>query len=169
MHQFQPYPMEVLEFNPFKKIGQDWGVIVTERDGKTNGMTASWGSVGCLWNMNIATIFIRDSRFTKEMLDATETFSVNFFEEGKMKAAMGYLGKVSGRYEDKLASARLTVNHQCETAFLDESNFVLICRKLSATRLTEESFLDPSIKENFYKDGDMHTMYIGEIMEVLAR
>ena len=27
MHSFQPFPLEELEFNPFKTIGQDWGLV----------------------------------------------------------------------------------------------------------------------------------------------
>lgn len=50
-----------------------------------------------------------------------------------------------------------------------KGNLVLLCHKLSATRITEDSFLSPDIKEKWYPDGNMHTMYIAEIMEVLAR
>ena len=37
------------------------------------------------------------------------------------------------------------------------------------TRITEDSFLLPEIKEKWYKDGDMHTMYVAEIIDILAR
>lgn len=52
---------------------------------------------------------------------------------------------------------------------MDEGNFVLLCEKMSATRITEDSFLLPEIKEKWYKDGDMHTMYVAEIIDILAR
>lgn len=169
MHNFQPYPINLLEFNPFTKFSKDWAAVVTEAEGKANAMTVSWGGVGVLWGKNVATIYVRDSRYSKELLDHSDTFSVNFFNDPKMKSTLGYLGKVSGRNEDKLAGARLHVNHELHTPYLDEATFVIVCKKLSATRMTEDSFLDPSIKEKWYEDGDMHTMYIGEIIDILAR
>lgn len=169
MHDFQPYPMELLEFNPFTKIGKEWAAIVTEVDGKANAMTASWGSVGVLWGKNIATIFVRESRYTKELLDKSDTFSVCFFEDDKMHSTLNYLGKVSGRNEDKLAGARLHINHSDGVPFLDEAKFVLACKKLSTTLIKTEDFNDPSLKDQFYQDNDLHTMYVGEILQVYAR
>ena len=47
MHTFQPYPMNMLEFNPFQKIGSEWAAVTAEADGKANAMTVSWVSVSC--------------------------------------------------------------------------------------------------------------------------
>ena len=54
-------------------------------------------------------------------------------------------------------------------ALLTVSMHLLLCEKMSATRITEDSFLLPEIKEKWYKDGDMHTMYVAEIIDILAR
>lgn len=169
MHNFQPYPMNMLEFNPFKKFGTEWAAITTEANGKANAMTASWGGVGVIWGKNAAMIYIRESRYTKELIDNSDTFSVNFFEDDHMHSTLNYLGQISGRDEDKLAGARLHVNHALEVPYLDEAKFVVLCRKMSATPITEDQFIDPTIKEKWYKDGDMHTMYIGEILDILVR
>ena len=48
-------------------------------------------------------------------------------------------------------------------------NLVFICRKLSATKMTPDQFIDSSIESSWYADGNLHTMYVGEILEVLAR
>ena len=45
MHTFQPYPMNMLEFNPFQKIGSEWAAVTAEADGKANAMTVRWGGV----------------------------------------------------------------------------------------------------------------------------
>lgn len=47
MHTFQPYPMNMLEFNPFQKIGSEWAAVTAEADGKANAMTVSWGRCRC--------------------------------------------------------------------------------------------------------------------------
>ena len=172
MHDFQPYPIDVLEVNPFTKLSNEWAALVTEADGKVNAMTVSWGGIGVLWGKNTCTIYVRDSRYTKELLDKSDTFSLCFFGEGKKHSTLQYLGKASGRNEDKIAAAGLEVNHAKDIAFLDTSNFVFLCKKLSATKINEEDFIDPDLKENFYsgkEEGNFHTMYIGEIVEVLAR
>ena len=116
----------------------------------------------------MATIYIRDSRFTKEYLDATETFSLAFFDESR-KQDLGYLGKVSGRDEDKIAKLGYHIAHQDGVAYIEEAETVLLCRKLSATRITADQFIDPEIEKKWYADGDMHTMYIGEIIGVLKK
>ncbi len=169
MHTFQPYPMNMLEFNPFQKIGNEWAAVTAEADGKVNAMTVSWGGVGVMWGKNVATIYIRDSRYTKELIDGSDTFSINFFEDNHMHSTLSYLGKVSGHNEDKIAGARLHINHMMDTPFLDEAKFVILCKKLSATRMTADQFIDPTIADKWYADGDMHTMYIGEIVDILVR
>jgi flavin reductase (DIM6/NTAB) family NADH-FMN oxidoreductase RutF len=169
MHQFQPYPIELLEFNPFTEFGKEWAAIVSSGSKRPNAMTAAWGGVGVLWGKNVASIYVRDSRYTKELLDATDSFSINFFNNPKMKYTLEYLGQVSGRDEDKLAGARLHVDYEQGVPILDEAAFVFVCKKMAATRLTEDCFCDPSIRERWYSDGDFHTLYIGEILTVLAR
>ena len=168
MHNFQTYPIDMLEFNPFTKIGKEWALVTTNADTKDNTMTISWGGVGVMWGKNVVYVFIRDTRYTKEFIDKNEFFSISFLDE-TYRQALNYCGAHSGRDEDKIANAGLHSNHKMGIPFIDESNLVLLCHKLSATRITEDSFLSPDIKEKWYPDGNMHTMYIAEIMEVLAR
>lgn len=169
MHTFQPYPVPLLEFNPFERIGTDWALVTAENQEKVNSMTVSWGGVGVLWGKNVCFVFIRDTRYTKEFIDKNESFSLTFFSKEFGHGALKYLGAVSGRDEDKLKAAHLHVDYCMDTPYIDEGNFVIICRKMSATRITEDSFIEPELKEKWYADGNMHTMYVGEILEVLAR
>lgn len=167
MHSFQPYPIEELNFNPFEKIGKDWALVSAGTKQRANTMTVSWGGVGVLWGKNVVYIFVRDSRYTKEFIDSGDFFSVSFLDKG-YREALNYCGSHSGRDGDKVSDAGLTWNYKLSIPYIDEGNFVLLCQKLSATRITEDSFLSPEIKK-WYADGDMHTMYVGEILEVLAR
>ena len=68
-----------------------------------------------------------------------------------------------------MSSAGLSFDFRHSIPYVDEGSFVLLCEKLSATRLTQDSFLSPHIMEKFYADGDMHTMYVAEVIEALAR
>lgn len=50
---FKKVDIHSLSFNPFDKIGKDWLLISATKNGKTNTMTASWGTLGHLWNSYI--------------------------------------------------------------------------------------------------------------------
>lgn len=168
MHVFQPYPIDLLEFNPFTKIGKEWAVITAGDRKKANCMTVSWGGTGVLWGKNVAFLFVRDSRYTKEFIDSGEFLSITFFDE-KYRDSLNICGTVSGRNEDKFAKAGLTLAYRHSIPYIDEGNLVFLGRKLSATRITEDSFLNQEIKSKWYQDEDYHTMYIVEIIDVMAR
>ena len=167
MNQFESRTADTMTLNPFTRIGKDWMLITAGTKEKANTMTASWGGLGIMWGKNVAYIFVRDSRYTKEFIDANDTFSLTFFEGER--EALSYLGTASGREVDKIAKVGFHVNYNGDTPFIDEGNLVLICKKLSATRMTADQFLDQKLSDTFYKDGDMHTMYIGEITQILTR
>ena len=112
-------------------------------------------------------IYVRESRYTKEFLDNTDLFSVTFFED-KYRSSLKYLGAVSGRNEDKIAGARLNINHDLNVPFIDEGNFVIICKKLCSAPVLPESIPEEYQKE-WYPEGDYHTVYLGEIIDLLAR
>lgn len=168
MHTFQPIPAETLEFNPFTKIGKDWALVTAGTKEKANTMTVSWGGVGVLWGKNVAFIFIRDSRYTKELLDQGEFFSITFLGE-TYRDALNYCGSHSGRNENKIENAGLTLGFRHSIPYIDEGNFVLLCKKMAATKMTDDAFLIPQIKDKWYPDGDMHTMYVAEIIDIMAR
>ena len=101
------------------------------------------------------------------MILAQVLIQVSFMGK-EYKKALNYCGSHSGRNKDKVKEAGLTWNYKHSIPFIDEGSFVLLCHKLSATRLTEDSFLSPEVSK-WYQDGDMHTMYVGEIIELMAR
>ena len=168
MHTFQPYPIDLIEFDPFTKIGKEWMLITAENGEKANAMTAAWGGVGVLWDKETVFIFVRESRYTKEFIDQSDSFSLTFFDRS-YRSALKYFGAISGRDEDKLKNAKMHVNHHEGIPFIDEGNFVICCKKMSATPILPEQFLVPEIKDKYYAKGDLHTMYVGEIIQILAR
>ena len=160
--------IEINEFseNPFKLIGSDWMLITAKKGDKTNMMTASWGGVGILWNKPVATIYVRPQRYTKEFIDNEEYFSLCVLPE-EYRQILNYCGTKSGRDEDKILASKLTVDETEKAPIFKESRLVLICKKLYAQDLTEESFIDKSLVEKNYQAKDFHTMYIAEIEKVL--
>lgn len=168
MHAFQPFPINLIEFNPFEKFDKEWFMIVAGDHEKSNGMTASWGSVGTIWGKSVFNIYVRDSRYTKQFLDDKDTFSVNFLDKS-YKTALKYIGAVSGRDESKIENSRLHYDFFEGTPYIDESSSVIVCKKLAVVPLEFNSFTDVTLKPKWYKDNDHHNMYIGEILNILAR
>jgi len=157
------------DFDPFRMIGKEWMLITAEKEGKLNSMTASWGGLGVIWKTNAAFIVVRKSRYTKEFLDGSDYFSICFFDHQKYGEMLNYMGKVSGRNEDKVKKSGLTVNHYDGVPYYDEATKVLICKKMCCQPIRPENFTAEQIDETWYADKDYHDLYIGEIVEMLAR
>ncbi len=170
MHCFQPIDSKMVGDGPFAFEGGDnWALLTSEKDGKVNPMTISWGGTGHIWNKDVAFVFVRESRYTKEFIDASGEFSLSFFTPGTNKGLKKYCGSVSGRNEDKIAGARLGVNYDDGVPFIDEAENVLICRVLYKQLFEEGCFEVPEIVQQQYATGDYHWMYVAEITKVLAR
>lgn len=158
------FDIKTLTFNPFERLNNDWCLISAGNENSYNTMTASWGGVGILWNKEVATCYIRPQRYTKEFIDREEYFTLTFFPEG-YRSALTLCGRVSGRDHDKAAETGLTPKFIDGTVAFEQADLVLVCRKLFAQPMTEESFLDKTVLEKNYPAHDLHTMYIGEIVK----
>ncbi|MCR4742172.1 MAG: flavin reductase family protein [Treponema sp.] len=169
---------EELNENPFTLIGKDWMLITAQKEERTNMMTASWGGMGVLWGKNVATVYIRRSRFTKTFVDQGDTFSLCVLGE-EYRKQLAYLGKASGRDEDKVAVSGLTVEktevevegNKVQVPFFKEARLVLICKKLYAQEMQAQCFTKcaKDIPGQIYADEDWHTTYVGEIVKILEK
>ena len=155
-------PSEIND-NVIKLIGSDWMLITAGDHVRQNCMTASWGGVGVMWNYPVAVAVIRPQRYTFEFTEREELMTLSFLGEEHRKA-LTYCGTHSGRDEDKIHNAGLSI------AFTDEdvpaiaqAHLVLECKKLYCDMLKTECFLDNSIIEKWYAAQDFHKAYILEI------
>lgn len=168
MQDFRSIPPEEFTFKPFQAIGKDWLLIGAERpDGSANAMTASWGGVGVLWNKPVAFIFIRPQRFTRELVDAQATFSLNFLGD-EYREQYNLCGSRSGRDMDKVAACGFEVQRQTDTPYFAQSHTVLLCNKLYRQPFDPDQ-IPPTVRESLYPASDYHALYIGEITDILAR
>ena len=54
------------------------GVLVTSKaNGRANSMVVEWGTLGFNWGKPVFVCYVRESRFTRELLDANPEFTVN--------------------------------------------------------------------------------------------
>ena len=150
--KFEKIDITKENINPFQRIGQDWMLISAEREGKVNTMTASWGMMGVFWGKNVVTVGIRPQRFTKEFVDAGEFFTLTFFD-GERKEEMGYLGKVSGRDEDKISKVGFhVVKTDEEQPTFEEGKMVFVCKICIQRRLSLPTVLNNNEKKRIYNN-----------------
>jgi flavin reductase (DIM6/NTAB) family NADH-FMN oxidoreductase RutF len=168
MSQFKEIKPEEFKESAFKLIGKDWMLITAAKEDKVNTMTAAWGGLGVMFNKNVVYAVIRPQRYTKEFVDYADTFSLTFFEDS-LKKQLGYLGKVSGRDEDKISKANLTVQYEKATPYFEEAKLVIICKKLYTQDFKPENFLDKELEQRWYPENDHHTLYIAEVEKIMIK
>ena len=105
---WQEIAPEEIDMNPVQMIDGDWLEVSAGKEGNMNLMTISWGTIGELWGKPVFTVFVSTSRYTHKFMEENDYFTVTHFP-AEMRQQLSYLGRVSGRDEDKVAGAGLTV------------------------------------------------------------
>ncbi len=147
-------------------ISNDWALLTAKDNDGCNPMTVSWGGIGELWGKDTATVYIRESRYTKTLVDKEDYFSLCFFND-EHKDVLKYCGAKSGRDVDKVKETGITPVYDENAPYFKEAKLVLICKKRACQLLDENGFIDKEIKSKWYADNDMHYMYFAEIEKVL--
>lgn len=153
----------------FDKIGKQWMLIGAEnKSGEVNMMTASWGGVGVLWNKNVATCYIRPTRYTYGFVEEAENFTLSFYPE-EYRKALSVMGTKSGRDCDKFDLSGLLQIKLADAVYCDGAELVVVCKKLYAQDMKEDCFIDRSIIAEDYPKKDFHRVYVGEITAVYVK
>lgn len=160
-------PYEITE-NPFKLLNKDWALVSVKNGEKENPMTISWGGVGIMWNKPVAFTFIRPQRYTFSLLENQDYYTINFFEE-EYREALKFCGSKSGRDFDKAKETGLTPCYDEKAPYYKEAKLVLVCKKMYAQNLNEESIIAAEDIASAYNGDDFHKMYISEIVKVLTK
>lgn len=151
-----------------KMISDDWALLTAGNEKGFNTMTVSWGGIGELWGKDVAFIFVRPQRYTKEFIDREGMMTLSFFG-GEYKKEMGFCGKNSGRDCDKMKETGFTPAFADGTVYIKEAKTVLILKTLAVTEMTPDSFLDKEIDSSCYPNKDYHIVYIAEIVKTLEK
>jgi len=169
MEKYKEESIEQVENSVAKLMSEGWMLITAGNMNSFNTMTASWGELGHLWGKNVATMFIRPQRYTKEFVDRESVFTLSFFKE-EYRKALNICGTKSGRDGDKVKEAGLTPIATLDNSVAFEEAYMIIeCRKLYAEPFHPNSFIDKTIPEKIYPTNDFHTFYIGEVIRVYIR
>jgi len=152
------------------------GSLVTVKDGdKVNCMTISWGQIGIEWHKLIFTVFVRNDRFTHEMLEKTNEFSINMSltnnEDPVQQRILEVCGTESGRDVDKVEKLDISLvkGKNIETPGLKELPLTLEC-KIIYRQFQDKEMMIEEIKDRFYPKYKLeeykkyHTMFYGEVV-----
>lgn len=149
-------------------LKNQWALVTAGDENGLNTMTVSWGAVGELWAMDMATIYIRPQRYTVDYLEKQEYFTLSFYPEDK-HSMLAYCGSKSGRDFDKVKENNLTPVFNQKAPYFEEAKLVLVCRKVAKGAFTPEQFADKSIIAKQYPGEDFHYIYYGAIEKVLIK
>ena len=128
------------------------GAFLTTKAGdKVNSMVIGWGHVGIVWERPVFIAFVRNNRFTREMLERNPEFTVNVPTGGGNKKAFAVCGSKSGRDTDKIAEAGLTLvdSEVVSVPAVKEFPLTLECRVIYRQE-QDFSKLPDVIRKQFY-------------------
>ena len=163
MQDFIEIDPKQISDNFIKAIGSDWALVTAGDHVEQNTMTVSWGGVGVMWNYPVAIVVIRPQRYTFEFTERCDKFTLSFLPE-QFRKALTYCGTHSGRDEDKISNAGLSVTFTEEdTPAIAEARLVLECRKLYTDTIKAENFIEQGIVERWYPESDFHKVYVLQI------
>ena len=151
--------------NAFSVFDRQWALVTAGQEGHFNTMTISWGGLGTLWGKPVATVYVKPVRYTHEFLESNEFFTVSFYP-AQYKKALALLGSKSGRDGDKVAEAGLTPKALEGAVTFAEARATLLCRKIYRQDL-DTAAMPAEVVADYYETEAPHTMYIGQVMEVI--
>lgn len=170
MKNYREISPEEFNCSPIKLIGKDWLLITAPDKTKPSGanaMTASWGGIGVLWSLPVATVYVRPQRYTYSLMENENEISLCFPGE-EYRKALGYCGSHSGRDGDKITEAGLATEIVDGVPVIADSNVIMICKKLYADDLKKENFVDEHTLSHYEKN-DFHRFYMLEIKKILIK
>lgn len=139
--------------------------LTVEADGEVNTMTIGWGNIGYIWGKPSLMVMVRHSRYTYQLLEKADNFTVSFPLNGQLQEELNFCGTKSGCDYDKFASCELETipGQQVETPLIAGCDLHYECR-VKFKQIMDEDNLAPHIDEQLYPQDDYHTLYYGEIV-----
>lgn len=163
--EITPYEIK----NSVTLFEKDWMALAVGKKGDMNAMTIAWGGLGELWGKPVVTVYVRSNRYTYGFMERNNYFTVTAFPEDK-RPALQYIGTHSGRDDkDKLKKAGLTPAFtELGNPIFEEANLAIECRIVYKAPFNVSAIADDETRSDYAdaKNGGVHTMYIGEIVNV---
>lgn len=140
-------------------------LLTTKADNQVNTMTIGWGTMGVEWGRPIFVAYVRESRYTHEMLERCGEFTVNIPIESVDSKILGICGTKSGRDMDKIKELNLTLEEPLNISVpgIKELPLTLECKVLYRMEQTLDT-IPEDILARYYPNGDFHYAYYAQIV-----
>lgn len=170
------------EVNPFDYAGEickalPGGILLTTKRGEeVNSMTIGWGCIGIDWSRPVFIAYVRESRYTKQLLEDNGEFTVNIPVGEVPRAALSLCGRKSGRDMNKIEKLNLTLEESDTISVpgIRQLPLTLEC-KVIYKQQQDLSAIPQDILDRYYpveddtlhpgSDRDYHIAYTGQIMK----
>ena len=152
------------------------GILMTTKNGTfVNSMVIGWGHIGIEWGRPIFVAYVRESRFTKQMVENHGEFTVNVPMGEFDSQIIRICGTKSGRDMDKVRELglHLVESYHVDVPGIREFPLTLECRVIYKQK-QDLSAIPEEIISRYYPeipgadfDGqnrDYHYAYYGEIV-----
>ena len=169
------------EVNPFDYAGTickalPGGILLTTKRGEeVNTMTIGWGTIGIDWSRPIFIAYVRESRYTKQLLEDNGEFTVNVPMGEVDKKILGVCGTRSGRDMNKIEELGLHLEEPISISVpgIKELPLTLECKVLYKQK-QDLSAIPEDILARYYpveddrlhpgSDRDYHIAYYAQIL-----
>ena len=147
------------------------GILLTTKSGETvNTMTIGWGKIGIEWNKPVFIAYVRETRYTKQLLEENGEFTVNIPYGEQNADILKYCGTHSGRDTDKIKELGLTLveSETISVPGIQELPLTLECKVIYKQK-QDLNAVPTNLIERFYpvtgeqEFRDYHIAYYGEI------
>ena len=147
------------------------GILITAKVGeKVNPMTIGWGTMGVEWGRPIFVAYVRESRYTRQMLDESGEFTVNIPIGQVDPKILSVCGTKSGRDLDKIQALGLHLEESevIGTPGIRELPLTLECKVLyrnkQSTSTIPQQIQDRYYPQNAAGEQDFHYAYYAQIV-----
>lgn len=146
-------------------------LLTTAAEGKVDTMTIGWGTLGIQWGKPIFIAFVRESRYTKELLDKNPEFTVNIPYGQYDKSILSICGTRSGRDMDKIAELDLTLEDPqvISVPGIRQLPLTLECKVIYRQDQDPDAINEENTRRYYpiaegWEKGDYHTAYYGQVV-----
>ena len=165
-------PEEICD-NVFTLVGKVFPVITAGKEDHYNSMTGSGGGLGLLFKKPTTWCTIRADRYTLEMIQKEQTYTLSYFPNEYQEQIL-FLGSKSGRDSEKMKEVELTsVQTPSGDMSFKEARLIIECKLTALTTANPNDFCTQEAKDylnEVYKEASDYRKHVfGEITHVWVR
>jgi len=151
-------------FRESMKRIKEGAFLVAQSGGRVNVMAIGWAMFGFLWRRPVATVAVRESRFTFGLMEEADSFTISV-PTGDMAKEIHFCGTKSGRDFDKFRECNLGKKKSMKVSspIIDIPGYHYEC-KVVYKNAEDSQFLAREIEGQIYPTKNYHTLYFGEIL-----